>query len=342
VAVSSVSIKDVAQRANVSLGTVSNVLNNPSVVSAATREKVERAIAELGYVRNESARQLRAGHSRTLAYVVLDASNPFFTDVARGVQQVAEAAGLGLYLCNSNQDPAIEHRYLDLLVEQRVRGVLITPIDPDGGQFAQLPGRGVPLVMVDRSTDSGWCSVSVDDVTGGALALTHLVDRGHRRVVYVGGPTALPQVRDRHDGARKAIREAGLEDTVLSSLVTASMTVADGRVAGQQILALPESERPTAAFCANDLLALGFLQEMTRQGVDVPNSMAIIGYDDIEFAGAAAVPLTSVRQPRELLGRTAAQLLIEEAETEHGHIHRQVQFQPDLIVRSSTAGGDRR
>ena len=333
------SVKDVAAAAGVSLGTVSNVLNNPSVVSAVTRERVERAIAELGYVRNESARQLRAGHSRTLAYVVLDASNPFFTDVARGAQEAAEAAGLGLYLCNSNQDPAIEHRYLDLLVEQRVRGVLITPIDPDGGQFVQLPGRGVPLVMVDRSTDSGWCSVSVDDVTGGALALTHLLDRGHRRVVYIGGPTALPQVRDRYDGARKAIRKAGLEATTLSSLVTASMTVADGRTAGHRILALPADERPTAAFCANDLLALGFLQEMTRQGVDVPNVMAIIGYDDIEFAGAAAVPLTSVRQPRELLGRTAAQLLIDEAESRPDHVHRQVQFQPELVVRRSTAGG---
>jgi LacI family transcriptional regulator, galactose operon repressor len=338
VTASSVGIKDVALRAGVSLGTVSNVLNNPSVVSPATRERVERAIGELGYVRNESARQLRAGSSRTLAYVVLDASNPFFTDVARGAQQVAEEAGLGLYLCNSNQDPTVEHRYLDLLVEQRVRGVLITPIDPDGDELTQLPERGIPLVMVDRSTDSGSCSVSVDDIAGGALAARHLLEHGHRRIVYVGGPTTLPQVRDRHDGARKVVRAAGLADDALLSMPTEAMTVADGRLAGQQVLALPAESRPTAAFCANDLLALGFLQAMTRQGVEVPGQMAIVGYDDIEFAEAAAVPLTSVRQPREQLGRTAAQLLLEEAEAAPGHVHRQVQFQPELIVRASTTG----
>src|SRR2546430_11255311 len=166
---SSVSIKYVALRAGVSMGTVSNVLNNPSVVSRNTRERVERAIAELGYVRNESARHLRAGQSRTLAYVVLDASNPFFTDVARGAQQVAEEAGLGLFLCNSNQDSTIEHRYLDLLAEQRVRGVLIPPTAPDGNRLIQLAKRGIPLVMVDRATDANACSVSVDDVAGGTL-----------------------------------------------------------------------------------------------------------------------------------------------------------------------------
>jgi LacI family transcriptional regulator len=328
VVTNSVGIKDVALRAGVSTATVSNVLNNPLVVTPATREKVERAIDELGYVRNESARQLRAGSSRTLAYVVLDAANPFFTDVARGAQQVAEAAGLGLFLCNSNQDAAVEHRYLDLLAEQRVRGVLITPIDPDS---AQLLGRGIPLVMVDRSTDGDSCSVSVDDVAGGALAARHLVEHGHRRISYVGGPATLPQVRDRYDGAAKVF-------PALSSLPTDAMSVADGRLAGQRILELPAAERPTAAFCANDLLALGFLQEMTRQGVPVPREMAIVGYDDIEFAEAAAVPLTSVRQPRELLGRTAAQLLLEEAEASSDHVHRQVQFHPELIVRASTAG----
>jgi LacI family transcriptional regulator len=327
VATNSVGIKDVALRAGVSTATVSNVLNNPLVVTPATREKVERAIDELGYVRNESARQLRAGSSRTLAYVVLDAANPFFTDVARGAQEVAEAAGLGLFLCNSNQDPNVEHRYLDLLAEQRVRGVLITPIDPDS---AQLLTRGIPLVMVDHSTDAG-CSVSVDDIAGGTLAARHLVEHGHRRIVYVGGPMTLPQVRDRHDGARRIHPN-------LTMIPTQAMTVADGRRAGQQVLALSAAERPTAAFCANDLLALGFLQEMTRQGVPVPAEMAIVGYDDIDFAEAAAVPLTSVRQPRALLGRTAAELLLTEAETTPHHVHRHIQFHPELIIRASTAG----
>ena len=165
--VNSVSIKDVALRAGVSLGTVSNVLNSPSKVSQTTRKRVEQAIDELGYVRHESARHLRAGHSRTLAYVVLDASNPFFTDVARGAQQVAEQAGLGLFLCNSNQDPTVEHHYLDLLAEQRVRGVLITPIDPDGKALSHLTRRGIPLVMVDRAA-----SVADRAAVGSSITIT--------------------------------------------------------------------------------------------------------------------------------------------------------------------------
>jgi LacI family transcriptional regulator len=334
----SVSIKDVALRAGVSMGTVSNVLNNPSVVSRTTRRRVERAITELGYVRNESARHLRAGRSRTLAYVVLDAANPFFTDVARGAQQVAEQAGLGLFLCNSNQDPATEHRYLDLLAEQRVRGVLITPIDPDGNRLAHLAKRGIPLVMVDRATDADACSVSVDDIAGGTLAARHLIEQGHKRIGYIGGPATLPQVRDRHTGALSAVRAAGLPDTALHSVPTDTMTVAAGREAGRELLRLPPQSRPTAAFCANDLLALGFLQEMTKQGIQVPDQMAIVGYDDIEFANAAAVPLTSVRQPCEHLGRTAAQLLLEESDPTQHHIHQQIQFRPELIIRASTAG----
>jgi LacI family transcriptional regulator len=145
-------------------------------------------------------------------------------------------------------------------------------------------------------------------------------------------------VRDRYEGARRVVVAADLPVDALVSVPTEAMTVADGRRAGQLVLAGPATTRPTAVFCANDLLALGFLQEMTRQGVDVPGRMAIVGYDDIEFAEAAAVPLTSVRQPREQLGRTAAQLLLEEAEPVPGHVHRQVQFQPELIVRASTTG----
>ncbi len=333
-----VSIKEVARRAGVSLGTVSNVLNRPALVSSETRARVQRAIDELGYVRNESARQLRAGQSRILAYLVLDASNPFFTDVARGAQQAAEAAGMGLYICNSNQDPATEHRYLDQLVQQRVRGVLVTPIDPDGDHLIELPRRGIPLVLVDRSADAGSCSVSVDDVAGGALAVAHLIENGHRRIAFVGGPDSLPQVRDRRAGANRALVAAGLAESCLFLTDTTAMNVAEGRRAGREVLAVPARRRPTAAFCSNDLLALGLLQEMTRNGVSVPGDMAIVGYDDIEFAEAAAVPLTSVRQPRALLGSTGAELLLEEASGEPGHVHRQVQFQPELIVRASTAG----
>jgi LacI family transcriptional regulator len=329
-------MKDVAAVAGVSIGTVSNVLNRPHLVSEATRLRVQAAIVELGFVRNETARQLRAGSSRTIAYVVLDAANPFFNDVARGVEEVARGEGMVVFLCNSNQDNGREREYLERLREQRVQGVLITPIDPKADRLAEMAGNGgVPVVLVDcHAQDDTQCSVSVDDVLGGELALTHLLETGHDRIAFVGGPMTVQQVRDRYQGARNALERAG-RPVELVPLETDALVVAEGRRAGERLVALPADQRPTAAFCANDLLALGLLQAMTRFGLSVPGDLAVVGYDDIEFAEAAAVPLTSVRQPRELLGRTAARLLLEEASGEF-HTHQQVRFSPELVVRAST------
>ena len=176
-----VSIRDVALRAGVSNGTVSNVLNRPERVATPTRQRVEAAIAELGFVRNESARQLRAGRSRAIAYVVLDAGNPFFTDVARGVEHAAREAGLAVYLCNSDEDAGRERDYLELLHEQRVQGILITPVEQDNEYAAELLRSGTPVVLVDRGAqDAAQCSVAVDDVLGGELAVTHLIEAGPR------------------------------------------------------------------------------------------------------------------------------------------------------------------
>jgi LacI family transcriptional regulator len=333
------SIRDVAAEAGVSVGTVSNVLNRPEAVAPATRARVEKAIAALGFVRNESARQLRAGRSRTFGLVVLDVANPFFTDVAHGVEEAVAAEGLAVILCDSAENADRERRYLDLLEEQRVQGILITPVEGVGKRLRQLRQRGIPVVLVDRwASTRSFCSVSVDDVYGGELAAAHLVDQGHRRIAFVGGPYKYQQVVDRHDGAERALTAAGLPAAALVRVETPTLTVASGRDAGAQIAELPSGRRPTAAFCANDLVALGVLQEMTRRRLRVPDDLAIVGYDDIDFAAAAAVPLSSVRQPRDELGRAAAELLIEETSElrRHSHRHRQLVFEPDLVVRASS------
>ena len=329
------SVKDVAALARVSLGTVSNVLNRPERVSAGTRQRVEQAMAELGFVRNEFARQLRMGTSSTLAYVMLDATNPFFTDVAQGIELAAEKANVSLFICNSNNSGTREESHLGHLMQQRVQGILLTPVDPEADTIDLVAERGVPLVIVDRTrNDTRFCSVAVDDVLGGRLALEHLIDLGHLRVAYIGGPDSLGQVRDRLAGAREAWAAAGLPAEDLVVLPTASLSVADGRGAGERLAGMPARTRPTAAFCGNDLVALGLLQQVIGSGRSVPGDLAIVGYDDIEFAAAAAVPLTSVRQPRQELGRTAAELLLAEADPDH--THRQVLFRPELIARGST------
>lgn len=333
-----VGIKDVARHAGVSVGTVSNVINRPDSVSEDTRRRVQAAIEQLGYVRSEHARQLRAGHSRIMGLLVLDMGNPFFVDLARGAERTARDAGLGVMVCNSNQSASEESDYLALFAEQRVRGVLLTPADASGRTVEAFRRNRIPFVLVDRvGAGSTECSVSVDDVAGGTLAVRHLVAAGHRHIGYVSGPHHLQQINDRKAGALAALAEAGLGPEALTELPTETLDVAAGRDAGARLLGLPR--RPTAVFCANDLMALGVLQALFAAGLNVPRDMAIVGYDDIEFAAAAAVPLTSVRQPAAAMGSLAAELLLEETDGDGSHEHRQVVLQPELVVRSSTLRG---
>jgi LacI family transcriptional regulator len=325
-------------RAKVSVGTVSNVLNHPRKVSADTVSRVHRAIEELGFVRNDAARQLRAGRSRSIGLIVLDVTNPFFTDLARGAEKRAAEAGLALLLANSDEDVAREHSYLDLFEEQRVFGVLISPIGDDVARLSRLRERGTPTVFVDRQTDnSAFSSVAVDDVAGGYLAVNHLVSLGRRHIVYVGGPGTIRQVADRLAGARRAQSEhPGVQ---LEVLTTQSLTVAEGRAAGEKIRSRRTDARPDAIFAANDLLAMGVLQALMLHGrVKVPEDIALIGYDDIAFASAAVVPLSSIRQPSELIGYRAVDLMIREAEAGDGFLNEHIQFQPELVVRASTIG----
>ncbi len=337
-----ISIREVAAQAGVSVGTVSNVLNRPDIVARPTLDRVHAAIKELGFVRNESARQLRAGRSRMIGLVVLDVANPFFTDVARGVEDEASKSGLAVILCNSDDQLPKETAYLELLEEHRVQGILITPVADDERRLAELQQRGTPVILVDSSSPSGsQCSVAVDDVLGGDVAVSHLLASGHHDIAYVGGPLNLRQATGRRDGAIRALRRAGGSADDLLMLETAALNVSAGQRAGATIAEMPARQRPTAAFCANDLIALGLLQEMTRRRFRVPDDVAIVGYDDIEFAAAAAVPLSSVRQPRQQIGRTAAQLLLEEALGTDAHQHRQVIFQPELEIRRSSQGPPR-
>lgn len=318
------------------MGTVSNVLNRAEVVKPATRERVERAIAGLGFVRSEAARQLRAGHSRSVGVLVLDVTNPFFTDLARGIENRLADAGLSMILGDSNSDEQREQRYLTLFDEQRVQGMLVVPVGGSGHVLTAMRERDIPLVLLDAKASARTaCSVSVDDVDGGRAAVAHLIDRGHRRIAFVGGAGRERQVADRAKGARRAMHAAGLNPDDLHVVQVEELSFGGGRVAADELLDLPTSRRPTAAFCVNDLLALGMLQELTLRGARVPDDMALVGYDDIVFAGAAAVPLSSVRQPSQEMARTASELLLEETSGAE-HEHQRVVLRSELIARRSS------
>jgi LacI family transcriptional regulator len=335
--VQSAGIKDVAARAGVSVATVSNVFNRPEVVAEATRARVQRAVDELGYVRNESARQLRMGQSRTIGLIVPDIANPFFTDVTRGVEDATSAAYAMVIVCNSDDDPQKESRYVTLLAEQRVQGVLLVPVGGSQAATSRLRERDIPVVLLDSSGGSDdISSVSVNDVAGGRMAVAHLLASGHRRIAFLGTGHEAPQAIDRLAGARQAFVDAGRSPDELLPLPASELNVDGGVRAALALLELGPRRRPTAVACVNDLLALGLLHSLVRGGVRVPEDVAIVGYDDIRFAEAAAVPLSSVRQPRHHLGRRAAELLLDECSRGSSE-HERVVFEPELVVRASSS-----
>ncbi|MFB4305503.1 LacI family DNA-binding transcriptional regulator [Actinomadura sp. GTD37] len=335
------SIREVARRAGVSVGTVSNVLNRPDLVAEATRDRVRAAIEELGFVRNETARRLRRGPERTagefgdqprraFGIVVEDLANPYASDVARGAEAALNAAGHDALWLSSDQSPAKERRSLELLEEQRAAGVLIIPVGGNPGDLSRLRAAGMSVVVIDRDASEA-CSARVDHVAGGEIAAAYLLGIGRERIVFVTGvPEPLPCV-DRRDGAARTIVEAGLREP--RTLVQDALSPTEGQAAAHEVLAV--SPRPDGVFCANDLLAIGLINELTRLGVRVPDDIAVIGYDDIELAASAAVPLTTVRQPRRELGWEAAELALAEMSEGKSHQHRQVVQRPELVVRES-------
>ena len=328
-----VSVREVAVAAGVSVGTVSNVLNRPEKVSDAVRGRVLASIDELGFVRNDAARQLRAGRSLSIGLLVLDIRNPFFAEVVRGAEERAEVHGMSVLVANSDEKQEREATHLDLFEQQRVAGVLVTPVADASSRLRDMSGRGIPAVLVDReSHDPRFASVAVDDVMGGRLAAEHLLDTGRRRLAFVGGPAGIRQVADRLQGAQDAALRAG---AAIEVIATEALSVEEGRRAGRRILERSSQERPDAVFAANDLLALGVMQSLVMTGdARVPADIALIGYDDIDFAAAAVIPLSSIRQPAALIGSTAVDLLLagESRRDEH------VLFEPELVARASTLG----
>lgn len=272
--------------------------------------------------------------------LVLDVRNPFFTDVALGAENVAITHGHSFVLANSAEDSTRESTYLDLFEEQRLQGLLITPFGNVHKRLASMHSRGIPSVLVDTLAGHGRsCSVSVDDIEGGRQAMEHLISEGCRRPAFVGGPFSLQQVADRHTGA---LEVALKQEVPLQLFETPSLSFERGRQMGDLICDLRASKRPDAVFAANDQLALGLLQSFIASGLAVPQDIAVIGFDDIDFASQSSIPLSSIRQPRQLIGERAAQLLFDEIEGDTAHKHEQVIFTPKLVVRRSSSQSFRR
>lgn len=332
-----VALRDVAEHAGVSVGAVSHYLNHPERVAAATAERIGEAIDALGYVPNIAGRHLRRGVSDVIGFVAPDLSNPHFLELSTSIEDVAQERGIRVFLANSRGVTERENIYLSLFEEYKVRGIVIASHQPIEHRLAALRRRGTPTVLVGQRAEAPeqmW--VSTDNIRGGELIGRHLVESGRRRVVFVGGAADVPQVADRLTGLRRALDGTATHLEVVS---VDDRTVDVGSEVATSILSRPESERPDAVACANDLLALGFLRTTIARGVRVPEELAITGYDDTVFAQASLVPLTSVGQDSPAVASRAVAALLDGApESGFGQL-----TEPRLVVReSSVRQGSRR
>lgn len=329
----------VARLAGVSNATVSNTLNRPEIVAPATRERVLAAIEELDFVPNRAAATLRQGTNRLIGLVIPDIANPFYSAIARGVTEAAAEHGYTVALCVSHDDPDLELRHFEMLAEHRAAGALVAPLTADASRLAQLRRVGSRLVLMDRTAPEGTgCSVAIDDVRGGELAVAHLLasptPASDGSIVLVNGDLAIPQCADRREGARNAFIAAGLDPDDLREVTVDEMTVDSGRIAGRRIAA--ETPRPTGVFCTNDQLALGVIRGLNDGGLAVPDEVSVVGYGDLALAADGRVPLTTVEQPKDELGRVAVEILLAELGADraaHEHVTRTLE--PHLVVRES-------
>ena len=332
-------IHDVALHAGVSITTVSHVVNNSRPVSDKGRERVELAIRHLGYVPSAVARSLKSNTTRTLGMLIPNSANPYFSEIARIVEDRCLSAGYTLIVCNTDDEPHRQSVYLQVLAERRIDGLIVVSTGDDDSLKAQLHGLKMPTVLVDREINDTTCDlVETAHLNGGRLAVQHLLMLGHRRIACIGGLAGVTSGEQRIEGWRTARAEASMTAEDLDSgdtlLWRGGFSCQGGYEAMHAILRteLP----PSAIFVCNDLMAMGALRAAHEAGLRVPEDMSIVGFDDIELSSYTSPPLTTVAQPKERLGVMAVDMLLERV-TGRRHDVCKVVLQPELRVRASTA-----
>lgn len=326
-------IKDVAQRAGVSVTTVSHVLNATRFVSDDARERVEAAVLALAYVPSAVARSLKHNTTRTLGMLIPNNSNPYFAEIIRGVEACCFDAGYNLILCNSDDQPDKQASYVRVLAEKRIDGLVLVSSGVAPDLAAQLQAQALPVVLVDREVPGLDCDlVEVDHTAGGEIATRHLLELGHPQVVCISGPAGLTPSSQRRAGWKRALAAAGVARRE-GDLVRGDFTSHSGYLAMQSLLA--RKQRPSAVFVCNDVMAIGALCAIHEAGLRVPEDISVVGFDDIELAAYTFPPLTTVAQPKQAIGTGTAQLLLERIAGESGAPRRLI-LQPELRVRKST------
>ena len=327
-------IQDVARRAGVSVATVSRVLNGTVRVNPELAQRVRDAIQALQYRPSHAARSLRARRAVIIGLLISDLQNPFFTELVRGVEDVAQRNGYSLILCNSDEDAQKERQYIEVLCAEHVAGAIVVPTRERQGAMRRFGDHQIPVVAVDRRVRAPDIdAVLVDNVRGAREAVAHLIANGCRRIGLITGPLTTTTARERREGYRQALREAGIpHDPALER--DGSFKEASGRLLAGELL---ESNAPIdALFMANNLLTLGALEELHARHLRVPDDIAVVCFDEMPWASLSSVSLTTVTQPVYELGSTAALRLFQRLHNPGALTRQEIVLAPTLHIRGSS------
>ena len=326
-------IVDVANRAGVAAITVSRVVNGSGPVSSQVRARVEEAIAEIGYVPNSVARSLRSKRTDTIALVLTDMTNPFFTTVARGVEDAASDAGLMLFICNTDERDVDEQRYVRMILQRQADGILLVPARGGVAAIKQCRDHETPVVVVDRRLGERVADVVRANSRGGALELGQiLVSLGHSRTAVLSGPRSVSTADDRVAGFRRAFAEAHQAEP--PRVFRGGYTIESGRAMARQAMAV--TPRLTALFAANNFIAIGVLQELDEMRVRVPEDVAVVAFDDLPPAMVTFPFLTVAAQPAYEMGQRSVAVLLHRMSSGATEKFHEVVLPTQLVVRRSS------
>lgn len=327
-------IKDVARKAGVSPSTVSRILTGSANVADDKRRLVLEAIDELGFRRNAVARSLRTRSTNIIGLIIPDITNPFFPEIAKGVEDAAHKLGYNVILCNSENSSYKEAFYVELLRERQVDGLILSGVGEASDQIRTAIDAGLPLVVLDRRLEgTDVDTVTTDNVAGGAMAARRLIQAGHRRIGFLGGPQGIAVSEDRFRGYLSALKETGI-DAKEQWVRFDGFSFEAGQRAAREFLELPDP--PTAAVASSDIAAIGFIDTLVSAGVAVPEYVSVVGFDDIAFTSMLRPRLTTIRQPKYLIGETAVSLLFDKLRRSDGRA-RQVVLGVELVERDTVA-----
>ncbi|NGP45611.1 LacI family transcriptional regulator [Bacillaceae bacterium SIJ1] len=335
-------IYDIAKKAGTSSATVSRVLSNSGYpVRSELREKIKKVAEEVNYIPNMLGRQLKTNNSMTIGVIIPSITNPFYSSIVLGVEDIARSRGYHVLLCNSHRSPQLEEEYLKTLFEKQVKGLIVSSISPDKNLLGALVRKGLQIVAFDQTIDGlNSSQIHFDYKKGGFMATEYLIKKGHRKIALISSPLTRPSRISVYEGYLNALEQNDLDiDESLIQVASKEYEAFDRSYEFKNGIELTQnllknSELPTAIFVCNDMTAFGVMNELTKQGINVPEQMSVMGFDNIEFSEMITPPLTTIQQPDYEMGKLACNLLLDQLDGKTVE-NVDIMLQPKVIDRSS-------